>query len=93
MPNDESNHNVQQLVTKLAQALVDEPEAVEVQTATEVENTVLRLRVAPGDVGKIIGKQGRTIRSLRIILGVIGIKTNHHYTLDILEEDGNGDRL
>ena len=51
------------------------------------ENTVLRLRVAPGDVGKVIGKQGRTARSVRTILGAVSMKLHHRYTLDILEED------
>jgi len=48
---------------------------------------VLRLRVAPSDVGKVIGKQGRTARSMRTILGAVSMKHHHRYTLDILEED------
>ncbi len=51
------------------------------------ENTVLKLRVAPQDVGKVIGKQGRTARSVRTILGAVSMKLHHRYTLDILEED------
>jgi predicted RNA-binding protein YlqC (UPF0109 family) len=49
---------VDELVREIARALVDEPDAVEVETVAREENTVLRLRVAPGDVGKVIGKQG-----------------------------------
>ena len=53
---------VDELVREIARALVDEPESVEVQTVNRDENTILRLRVAPQDVGKVIGKQGRTAR-------------------------------
>jgi uncharacterized protein len=79
--------SVAELVREIAQALVDEPAAVEVQSVAREENTVLRLRVAPQDVGKVIGKQGRTARSVRTILGAVSMKLHHRYTLDILEED------
>ena len=78
---------VDDLVREIAKALVDEPDAVEVESVTREENTVLRLKVAPGDVGKVIGKQGRTARSVRTILGAVSMKVHHRYTLDILEED------
>ena len=78
---------VDELVREIAKALVDEPEAVEVETVAREENTVLRLRVAPQDVGKVIGKQGRTARSVRTILGAVSMKVHHRYTLDILEEE------
>ena len=79
--------SVDELVREIAKALVDEPDAVEVETVSREENTVLRLRVAPGDVGKVIGKQGRTARSVRTILGAVSMKVHHRYTLDILEEE------
>jgi predicted RNA-binding protein YlqC (UPF0109 family) len=78
---------VDELVREIARALVDEPSAVEVQSVDRDENTVLRLKVAPADVGKVIGKQGRTARSVRTILGAVSMKLHHRYTLDILEED------
>ena len=78
---------VDELVREIARALVDEPEAVDVQSVQRDENTVLKLRMAPGDVGKVIGKQGRTARSVRTILGAVSMKLHHRYTLDILEED------
>ena len=78
---------VEELVREIARALVDEPAAVEVQAVGREENTVLKLRVAPQDVGKVIGKQGRTARSVRTILGAVSMKLRHRYTLDILEED------
>ncbi len=82
-----SSVSVAELVREIAQALVDEPAAVEVESVAREENTVLKLRVAPQDVGKVIGKQGRTARSVRTILGAVSMKLRHRYTLDILEED------
>jgi predicted RNA-binding protein YlqC (UPF0109 family) len=81
---------VEDLVREIARALVDDPAAVEVQSVGREENTVLKLRVAPGDTGKVIGKQGRTARSVRTILGAVSMKLHHRYTLDILEEDEQG---
>ncbi len=78
---------VDELVREIARALVDDPNAVEVEMVNHDESSVLRLRVAPGDVGKVIGKQGRTARSVRTILGAVSMKLHHRYTLDILEED------
>ncbi|MFP5211529.1 MAG: KH domain-containing protein [Acidobacteriota bacterium] len=79
--------SVDELVREIARALVDEPTAVAVESVDKDENTVLKLRVAPQDVGKVIGKQGRTARSMRTILGAVSMKLHHRYTLDILEED------
>jgi len=86
MTHDEMPDNMQELVTEVAKALVDDPKAVVVEAVDREESTVLRLRVAPGDVGKVIGKQGRTARSMRTILGAVSMKHHHRYTLDILEE-------
>lgn len=88
--NDMVQTSVVELVREIAQALVDDPAAVEVQSVDREENTVLKLRVAPTDVGKVIGKQGRTARSVRTILGAVSMKLHHRYTLDILEEDDEG---
>ncbi len=85
---EQKQDDMQELVTEIARALVDEPGAVTVDAVQRDENTILRLRVAPSDVGKVIGKQGRTARSMRTILGAVSMKHHHRYTLDILEEDG-----
>ncbi len=77
---------MQDLVAEIARALVDDPGAVEVELQQHEESSVLRLRVAPSDVGKVIGKQGRTARSMRTILGAVSMKQHHRYTLDILED-------
>lgn len=82
--------DMQELVIQIARALVDIPEAVVVEAVERDESTALRLRVAPTDVGKVIGKQGRTARSMRTILGAVSMKHHHRYTLDILEEDHHG---
>ena len=76
------------LVTDIAQALVDDTAAVRVEAITEAESTVLRLFVAPSDIGKVIGKQGRTARSLRTILSAASMKLHHRFALDIVEGDG-----
>ncbi|MGA3070092.1 MAG: KH domain-containing protein [Terracidiphilus sp.] len=76
-----------ELVREIVRALVDEPAAVEVESVERGDNTLLELRVAPQDVGKVIGKQGRTARSVRTVLGAVSVKLHHRYTLDILEED------
>jgi uncharacterized protein len=79
--------DMQVLMTEIARALVDEPEAVQVEAIQEGESTLLRLRVAPNDIGKVIGKQGRTARSLRTILGAASMKLQHRFGLDIVESD------
>ena len=79
--------DVEELVREIARSLVDEPTAVQVESVGRDDGTVLQLRVAPQDVGKVIGKQGRTARSMRTILGAVSMKLHHRYTLDILEED------
>lgn len=77
------------LVSEIAQALVDDPAAVRVEALTEAESTVLRLHVAPSDIGKVIGKQGRTARSLRTILSAASMKLHHRFALDIVEVQGS----
>ena len=81
----EPGGDMRALVEQMAKALVDEPEQVSVQTMEDREGTVLELRVGPNDLGKVIGKQGRTARSLRTILGAAGMKQHKRFTLEILE--------
>ena len=71
------------LVVRLAKALVDKPEEVTVEAIHEVTSTMLKLRVAPSDLGKVIGKQGRTARSIRTILAAASMKAQHRFALDI----------
>lgn len=74
------------LVAELARALVDKPEEVSVETIQDGDGTILRLRVAQSDVGKVIGKQGRTARSLRTVLSAASMKLKRRFSLDIVEE-------
>jgi predicted RNA-binding protein YlqC (UPF0109 family) len=76
---------MKQLVEDIAKALVDIPEEVSVREVVGEQVTVLELKVAPSDLGKVIGKQGRTARSIRTILGAAGMKLNRRFTLEILE--------
>ncbi len=76
---------MRQLIEDIAKALVDVPEEVKVSEVSGEQVTVLELKVAPGDLGKVIGKQGRTARSIRTILGAAGMKLNRRFTLEILE--------
>ena len=73
------------LVEDIAKALVDIPEEVAVREVQGEQATLLELRVAPSDLGKVIGKQGRTARSIRTLLGAAGMKLNRRFTLEILE--------
>jgi predicted RNA-binding protein YlqC (UPF0109 family) len=76
---------MKQLIEDIAKALVDIPEEVVVKVVEGEQVTVLELRVAQTDLGKVIGKQGRTARSIRTILGAAGMKLNRRFTLEILE--------
>jgi len=75
-----------ELIADIARALVDLPESVTVESFEEDDSTVIRLRVAPTDIGKVIGKQGRTARSMRTILSAASMKLKHRFSLDIVEE-------
>ena len=77
---------MRELVEVIAKALVDEPEAVRVNEAAGEEVTVIELRVAPGDLGKVIGRQGRPARAIRTILGATATKLRKRAVLEILEE-------
>jgi uncharacterized protein len=76
---------MKELIEDIAKALVDEPDQVTVRETSGEQVTVLELRVAPGDLGKVIGKQGRTARSIRTLLGAAGMKLNRRFNLEILE--------
>ncbi|MGA3295010.1 MAG: KH domain-containing protein [Candidatus Acidiferrales bacterium] len=73
------------LVEQIAKALVDHPEQVHVNAVDGEQVTVLELRVHPEDLGKVIGRQGRTAKSIRTLLGAAGMKLKKRFTLEILE--------
>ncbi|MFQ5927653.1 MAG: KH domain-containing protein [Terriglobia bacterium] len=76
---------MKELVEQIAKSLVDNPNEVKVRAIEGEQVTVLELRVAQSDLGKVIGKQGRTARSIRTILGAAGTKLRKRFTLEILE--------
>jgi uncharacterized protein len=73
------------LVEDIAKALVDHPDEVQVKAVEGEQVTVLELRVHPEDLGKVIGRQGRTAKSIRTLLGAAGMKLKKRFTLEILE--------
>lgn len=79
------SNGVKTLVADIAKALVDAPGEVVVNEILGEQSTVFELRVAEGDLGKVIGKQGRTARSIRTLLGAVGTKLNRRFSLEILE--------
>ena len=76
---------MKELLEQIAKALVDNPDEVFVRPIEGEQTTVLELRVAQSDLGKVIGKQGRTARSIRTILSAAGMKLKKRFTLEILE--------
>jgi predicted RNA-binding protein YlqC (UPF0109 family) len=76
---------MKELIEQIAKALVDSPDEVSVAAVEGEQTTVLELRVAQSDLGKVIGKQGRTARSIRTILSAAGMKLKKRFTLEILE--------
>lgn len=76
---------MKELVELIATALVDHPDDVKVKEIEGHQATVVELRVADGDLGKIIGKQGRTARAIRTILNASGIKLKKRFVLEIIE--------
>jgi uncharacterized protein len=77
---------MKELVEEIARALVDHPECVEVKAVEGSQVTVLELRVHAGDLGKVIGRQGRTAKAIRTLLGAAGMKAHKRFTLEILED-------
>ncbi len=76
---------MRELVEAIAKALVDYPDDVQVRSVEGEQVTVLELKVHPNDLGKVIGRQGRTAKSIRTILGAAGMKLKKRFTLEILE--------
>ena len=76
---------MKELVEAIAKALVDHPDDVQVKAIEGEQTTVLELHVHPDDLGKVIGRQGRTAKAMRTILGASGTKLHKRLTLEILE--------
>jgi predicted RNA-binding protein YlqC (UPF0109 family) len=76
---------MKELITYIAKALVDHPEEVEVSEVEGNQTSVLELKVAKEDLGKVIGKQGRTARAMRTILSAASAKVKKRTVLEIIE--------
>ena len=76
---------MKELLELIAKALVDQPDQVSVSEVGGEQTTILELRVAQEDLGKVIGKQGRTARAIRTILSAAGMKLRKRFHLEIIE--------
>ena len=76
---------MKELLEEIAKALVDSPEDVQVTEIEGEQTTVLELRVRNEDLGKVIGRQGRTARAIRTLLSAAGMKVHKRFVLEILE--------
>ena len=82
MPTTTDSANVCKLLEHIAKSLVDSPDEVFVEL---FDDGVIELEVAETDVGKVIGRQGRTARALRSLLGAVGYRAHKRYQLEIIE--------
>jgi predicted RNA-binding protein YlqC (UPF0109 family) len=77
--------SLKEVIETIAKALVDSPDEVAVREIDGDQTTVIELKVAPGDLGKVIGKQGRTARAMRTLLRAAGMKLKKRFVLEIVE--------
>ena len=82
---------MKELVEVIAKALVDDPESVVVNEREEKKTTVLEVRVAESDMGKVIGKQGRIAKAIRSVVKAAAAKEDKKVIVDIMDEITNGD--
>ena len=76
---------IKELVTRIVKELVEYPDEVEVSEVKSETTSVIELKVNTGDIGKVIGKQGRTAKAIRNILASVSAKLNKRFILEILE--------
>lgn len=84
-PPEARTPDTRMLVEHIAKSLVDAPDEVLVYQVEEDGETVIELEVAPADMGKVIGKHGRTVRALRCLVNATGARAQKRYALEILE--------
>ncbi len=76
---------MKEAVEKIIKALADQPDAVEISETSSEKTTVIEVRVAEGDMGRLIGRQGRTIKAIRSLLFFAGQKQNKRFNLNVIE--------
>jgi uncharacterized protein len=77
---------MEELVRYIAQNLVDDPSAVTVETREEGDTVVISLSVAPADMGKVIGRQGRIAKAIRTVVKAASVRESKKYMVDIVEK-------
>jgi len=77
---------MEDLVKIIASSLVDEPDKVDVRTVDNGEDTVIELRVAEADMGKVIGKQGRIAKAIRTVVKAVAVRENKRVSVEIIQE-------
>jgi len=77
---------VKELIELIAKSLVDDPDRVQVFQIDGEQSSIIELKVATEDVGKVIGKQGRNVQAIRIILGAAGMKLKKRFILELIEQ-------
>ncbi|MDH7512312.1 MAG: KH domain-containing protein [Clostridiales bacterium] len=77
---------MKELIELIAKSLVDNPDRVRVSQLDGEQSSIIELRVAQEDMGKVIGKQGRNAQAIRIILGAAGMKLKKRFNLEIIEK-------
>ena len=77
---------MEELVSFIAKNLVDEPDSVKVETREEGDTVVISLSVAPGDMGKVIGRQGRIAKAIRTVVKAASVREDKKYLVDIVEQ-------
>ena len=78
---------MKELVEMIAKSLVDNPDKVQVSQLDGEQSSIIELKVAPEDLGKIIGKQGRNVQAIRVILGAAGMKLKKRFNLELIEKE------
>jgi len=77
---------VKELVEMIAKSLVDNPDEIQITQLSGESSSIFELKVAPEDMGRIIGEQGRTVQAIRVILGAAGMKIKKRFSLDLIEK-------
>jgi predicted RNA-binding protein YlqC (UPF0109 family) len=77
---------VKELVELIAKSLADNPDKVQVSQIDGEQSSIIELKVTPEDIGKVIGKQGRTAQAIRVILGAAGMKLKKRFILELIEK-------
>jgi len=77
---------LKEVVELIAKSLVDNPDEVQVSQLDGEQSSIIELKVAPEDVGKVIGKQGRTAMAIRVIVSAAGMKLKRRFNLEIIEK-------